>query len=224
MTQIILGVQAVLNKEFVDGSMDGYTGIVRADSDDIDFSQIVKDGARKTFREGWRHGPYFVKKLGKDELDSFPPKRFINSLDITEVCQNALVPHARALIYEGRMPAILSQEAPVYMVSDFVEGPVLNKHWQNLSPSNLRNMMTFLGSQLEKLRSRGLYLMDFAPRDIVIEGNVPRVVDTEHAQRSSYMEKFASVLLEQQREQFREDYSSFLDNEALTEVESRIFR
>ena len=176
---------------------------------------------------------YFVKRLRRDELTEMPPKRFVNSVILSLLRQRSFnidTINPIGLIFEGRPLDLLvdSSSNQCYFISNYIEGreflKIIDK--QELTEEETNFIFRRIRLNLGNLRENNLYLLDFAPRDIIItENNYPILLDTEHLEFVNEFDKNKSeeILLSKQRKQFREDYSLFLDEEQLKKAEEMVF-
>jgi len=174
--------------------------------------RVLEQGRDYGPRAGWRDEDYFVKKLDNDELyGGRLPLRFLNAINIAR--KNAgVIPSPVGFVFEGSPYELLCEKSRLdgYYVSRFVDGEQLMKSWKQLSPEKRLRITTSICVHLERLRYREIFLMDFAPRDIVVKHNFPLFADTEHVE---YAVRNPDELSKKQALQFEEDFRDFLPDD-----------
>jgi len=197
-----------------------YGGILLRDIEDL-----YKAGKLDSYHGG-RIREYHIRKLSRRELDIVPAKRFQNNImmdykGLTEL----FFPVPVALLYRGNASDILSSNIKEgYVVTQFFEGPNLMRVYKNLSDTEKRDVFMTLSLLLAECAGKNTFPMDFAPRDLILVSGNPRklkIVDCEHIEESSEV-KSQRECREQQRNQFREDYSVFEDAGKLEELEKKL--
>lgn len=194
---------------------------------------LVKKGKHFTNRESFTFRGYHVKKLGLEESRDIPARRFHNSVMISKIesAFGPICPKPKGLIYGKNAPEVLvyPQNIPGYFVSQFISGDNLMTGFSKLSKTEREILFAVLGGHLRACREKGVYLMDFAPRDIVLYPTThyprtsvyPFIVDTEHVDFVPTSQRKAA--LERQIEQFHSDYSVFYSRRELAKLERVIF-
>lgn len=203
-------------------------------------NRIIREGQGKRRREGWKTRVHtsentrgtniFIKKLDSSELQIFPSKRFINSLNLNAeefYGRTPNFPRVFGTVYNTDIINLLAGKAQGYVISEFIPGKSLMQELkQGMEENSLNSLMVLLRMTLEDLRNKGIYHMDFAPRDIVINRDeiYPKIklVDAEHI---NYLQAGGQEpdLLEKQIEQFNEDYSPFFNKDKLNQVRRIVF-
>lgn len=190
---------------------------------------VCSQGKDHGQREGWRMESLWIKKLDKWELEFVPPKRFRNSvsLNLGYSGVSGCFPDPLGLIYKGNPLDLLKDATEGYFVTNFVEGPTLLSKIQSLSERSKEAIFRLIGFRLKDLVGSGAYLLDFAPRDIVLADynstdniGIPIFVDTEHVEFGHYNDR---SMRDKQRNQFREDYKHFSTSDELSRLEKFIF-
>ena len=202
-------------------------------SKDLNFSEdicayILQKGFSVSQRMGWQQGTCWVKKLDKKELRNFPARRFTNSVSIyLRNSPSGFFPKPLALVYRGNPLDALTQTKEGYFLSHFVGNKRLYDLFENLSYTKRQAIMQRLGESLRRCAEIGVYPLDFAPRDIVLEPynskskfGIPVIVDTEHVE---FGEPNDAKLIKKQRQQFRADYEPFFSERKLDKLESLVF-
>jgi len=216
---------------------DNYIGLVKHGADS-DWASIVKEGKFYSDRRGYRSkvdGDLFIKKLDYREKYEFPPARFANALKLYNSHNRLLSSHFAepiGVIYEGDLSTIAMREGSSYHLSKYIEG---KPFFELVSKDKKADIIVFreVHRVLRELRDDHIFLLDFAPRDIVIIPNIfnskyshPVFLDTEHVEydlgiASREFIEGTKKLIKKQREQFKEDYGPFYsarDLEGIVEV------
>jgi len=215
----------------VDSAEPHYFGVVNQRYNhalmDEDIEKIVTRGKGISPGGGWpQRGECvnsFVKKLKAPETKVLPCTRFQNANILHQLStsmKNQDIPAPYGLIYAGTpQKVMLGDEQDAYYVAEFIPGPGLSQVLGNFTQKERKSALVRMGLSISNWNSQGVYLMDFAPRDIVLrDGNPerPYFVDTEHIQVTN--EKTKEQLREEQAEQFREDYEDFLTPEEISDT------
>lgn len=212
----------------VDSAEPSYFGVVNQRYNhalmDEDIAKIVTKGREISRGGGWpQRGECensFVKKLKAPETKVLPCKRFQNANILHQLStsmRNKDIPAPYGLIYAGTPQKImLGEEQNAYYVAEFIPGPSLCEVIRNLSKKERQKVSVKIGLSLRNWNSQGAYLIDFAPRDIVLrQGNAekPYFVDTEHMEVVN--SKTREQLLQEQEAQFKKDYEELLSAEEI---------
>ncbi|MBS3128021.1 hypothetical protein J4410_02660 [Candidatus Woesearchaeota archaeon] len=214
-------------QDYTDINTARYSGLVRreyADSFVEDRIPRVCD-SRASLGIGQRVGDFFVKKLRRDELTQMPPQRFLNNTKVWKSTQSFVV-EPIGIIYEGGLPSLLRQEGAAYMITRYIDGDNAYLTWgfnrgeMWVDWKNQAGVLSTLGGHLSKLRKEGVFLLDIAPRDIVLVKNFPHLVDMEHVAFGQHNDP---ELTRQQIDQFRRDYGLFLEGEDLEALLKTVF-
>ena len=192
---------------------------------------IESKNNNKPFYRSYGSIDYFVKKLRNDELGETPPERFVNSVIIddyiNERCGGTKVITPVGIIYEGRPLNLLeSGMLNAYFISYYVKGERLFHLIKRLDEDKMEKIFRSLNLNLNALREKRLYLLDFAPRDIVIDDNGAAVLlDMEHLEFANSFDrkKQDEFLLARQKREFHKDYDGFLNKEQLKKAEILLF-
>ena len=185
-----------------------------------DCAIVLNQGKDYAERGGWRGGTCWIKKLDKIELQNIPARRFANSVSayfrVTGLGSLDSFSRPLALIYRGSPLNTLTHVEEGYFVSKFINGPRLYNIFSKLTYPKKETILRSMGVLLKACSEKGVYPLDFAPRDIVLRDynperklGVPVIVDTEHIE---FGEGHSKELIEKQREQFRFDYKHFVPN------------
>tara|TARA_Y100000310_G_C20694101_1_gene824236 strand:- start:1993 stop:2673 length:681 start_codon:yes stop_codon:yes gene_type:complete len=167
--------------------------------------------------DGW-----FVKKLGESEQREsrgHMPVRFSNHLTICDRLPYN-VPAPLGLIYDGSPTDLLKEEDKMYAISENIPGTNLLKGIDKVKETS--RLLGNIASHLKDLKKHNLYLMDFAPRDIVLgELNQPYFVDFEHMELGVYPEDIEE-LGKKQIAQARKDWEHCLSDEDMSYFVERL--
>ena len=216
---------------------DAYIGLV---TKSIDLDSIVNEGKTYVPRAGYRSQvdrKVFVKKLGPQEIFEFPPARFVNSLKLYHYRDGLYSEHfaePMGIIYEGDLKSIALRGSNCYFLAQYIEGKPFSKSVRENNPLN-KVVFGDVHRVLREYRENGIFLLDFAPRDILVTPNPfdskythPVFLDTEDVEYAEHRrfgtESVRRTLTEKQREQFIEDYSNFYDTEDLKKILEIVFR
>ena len=131
-----------------------------------------------------------------------------------------------ALLYPGRaIDALSAPPREGFFVSDYVDGPTLLERIKHLDDAHKQLIFFGIRDALDSVRQdtlKGYYLMDFAPRDIVLRDEFrPVLVDTEHLEFSAFYD--SEKLLKRQTAEFNREYRSFLSKVELEKYRRIIF-
>lgn len=206
-----------IKKDFEPVQTDSYFGLARRDLASFDLGEIIEEGRNYTDRSGWRHDRFHIKRLGSEETFGEIPKRFENGL-LLEDKGMLNFPKTYGLLFEGNWHDKVLRNAPAYVIADYIEGPTLMSEIlsKRLQEGDERNMLKCITRSITQLRSDYIYLLDFAPRDIIINGCFPHFVDFEDVAYST--SKNNPGLVKRQAEQFIEDYKIFFRQQQLEEA------
>ncbi|MBW2994128.1 hypothetical protein KY315_01760, partial [Candidatus Woesearchaeota archaeon] len=186
----------------------------------LDFERIFKEGADKFVRNGWRMDDFYVKKLGSDEYNAVPATRFVNSVKLaniacTEKNTFANIPNPIGLIYSGTGADLVARESKGYFIAEYMPGLRVLHEFKNFTPPQQKKFFKTLGMALRQFREQGLFLGEFAPKDLLVEKiddfNLT-FVDTEYVTDAGYSRITAAGALERQIVQFTSDYYPFLED------------
>lgn len=230
------GYKRVLEKEFEKVVTPNFFGFIRKEHkhySPFDLEELVKQGRDRTPRNGWviydlHDTPFYVKKLGNSELAFNPPKRFVNSILLYNHNYNNVLssfPRPIGIIYSGDGTNILTRDSKAYFIADYIKGNTLlpiikDKNKLKSLGMPFDTLLELLTIGLKNLREKGIFLLDFAPRDIVIEDKELGVkhgnfwlVDTEHVKYETNYNY--ENLKKEQIAQFRKDYSGLITQEEI---------
>ena len=210
--------RSALENHYVDYDLDGAFCIAhKSITDPQSLCTMVTEGISHQ-RYGIRKENLFVKELGTEELgEARLPRRFLNAIMIDSKF-TLVTPRPLAFVYDGSAYDLLSLKpnARGYCVTDFVEGEQLQLAWEDLSRKERTQVLGFVRYHLKRLRNKNIYLMDFAPRDIVLDGLHPWFVDTEHVEYPVLSNNHEG-LIKKQVKQFRNDWRDYLSRRQLRE-------
>lgn len=167
----------------------------------------------------------YVKRLKSYELYRTPPERFENALILNHKAP-ANIPLPIGLLYQGTSTDILSGKlSEAYYISQFIEGKTLLESIGDMEEKELLFIFTQLQDTLREIRGnkqKRFYLMDFAPRDIVVTENLrPYLVDTENLETNEKASH--EKMMQKQVRMFQKEYTYFLDD-MLQHYQDIVFR
>ena len=172
---------------------------------------------------------YYVKRLKSEELINAPPKRFVNVVQMRykSICLPGIV-EPIGIVLSGRAVDIMQgRPKEGYFISTYVKGPTLMERIRHIEPEESYSIFRGIGIILEELRLGSYFLLDFAPRDIVLrDGGCPVLMDTENMDISHPNDQINAPqrLIKKQIAQFRKDYKHFLSRKELDSVQEIIFK
>lgn len=159
----------------------------------------------------------YAKKLYDREKAQIPPFRFVNNVLLDEHSRRGhmiRVPEPIALLCQGDLTDLLQgRDIPLVYLSQNIGGKNLLQTYKDLDSKMIKPLIALLGITLGTLHEKGLYIMDFAPRDIVLPETDPHsyyLVDNENVivlnpDNKSNIEKG----IKEQLKEFKREYSSF---------------
>ena len=231
---VLSGTIASLRRDFlpVSNLIEGFSGFIRKDYIEKGLPsprEIVEERGKIADRgKGIRAGHVHVKPLKFEENEGTISTRFENALRLHRK-ESMLFPKPLGIIYDGNAEHILLGEAQGYFLTQFIEGEDLINVLDSLDEEDRILFFEGMGYELECLRTYGMYLLDFAPRDIILRNGeiVDRCyADTEHVKyltgRNTDSDKGRELLREQIAE-FRKGYNDFVDEDELSHVVRLVF-
>lgn len=209
-----------------------YFGSKSPDLTKATIERIVKYGlVEKTPGNGWKDekSGLYVKKVKPAETKVLPCVRFDNAkllYLISERMKKENTPQPMAMIHSGTPQEITEGQSQAFYIAENIPGPNLFSHLKHLNTKQRGSLMTEMGIHLSDWNSKGVYLMDFAPRDVVLKEenpSKPYFVDTEHIKillnnGDEERDKEKKELRQEQATQFREDYQDFLTKNEIEEM------
>ena len=236
MFQQVIGT--TLQREFTPVNGKSFFGFLRNGITARDVEEVLKscindsDGGYSP-RQGGAFENWYVRKLGCDEITgeaSNLPARFTNHLIVharmRRVGPLCACPIPLGLVYYGTPADFLIEKPNMYEISENIEGvPLFNKIKDITDKSFL---VRYISQDLRELQDRGIYLMDFAPRDIVLRNGKERnpiFVDFEHVDyRGMDNNRNCDSLVEKQAIQARQDWEMFLSCKEMSLFEGKLRR
>ncbi|PIN93914.1 hypothetical protein COU54_01105 [Candidatus Pacearchaeota archaeon CG10_big_fil_rev_8_21_14_0_10_31_24] len=212
---------------------ENYLGLTTCEIEPLYIKEVIEQGKNMgTGGYHWKYGNGHIKKLRPRELTERLPKRFENSLKIRHLLKgdNTGIPHPMGLIYEGTTKNILLGDSNAYFITLYVEGENLLNQIKNLNNNQIEIIFNLMKIHLENYSEKGLYLLDFAPRDIILkpledEKFEPIFADTEHLEIGPNKKySLDTELVNKQRQQFKIDYSPFLPRKRLNKTLDMMFK
>lgn len=181
----------------------------------------------------FQRGNLWVKQLKMRELGRVPANRFHNNVMLSfygGIGRSVVTPIA--LLYAGKPIEVLYNEPEKgFFITGYEEGTCLFDVFEQLDIDSRDNVLKTIGDLLMKLSENGMYLLDFAPKDIILKGKPKKVlypapvklVDTEHVKFDPRHRRTDQLLCEQ-RQQFLTDYLVFASNpQELSKLEKIVF-
>lgn len=207
-----------------------YFGFIHKDYEQkISIEDIVKFGNQKNKGSDWNTQNVHIKKLGAFETDVFPSIRFMNNLSINQIFERkryakCTTPKAAGLIYSNTWHDIPYRNNEGYVISEEIKGKRAYDSIEHMDSEQKDYYFKKLSNGLDELRGFEIYLMEFAPRDIIIEENrVLRFLDTEIVD-FAYDNEEQKTFLEKQKKIFKKEYQPFLTKEEFNKFEYYLFR
>jgi len=165
-------------------------GVVRNGHEDrLDLKNILKKHENWSPTSGFKYDDYYVKPLKKPEMKDIPSQRFINSVTMYNSFEHtgSLIefPKPIALVYTGDIKHVMTEDSKGLFIAEYVKGKTMLTVFNKLDLKEKELFFSSFASGLFSLISFGMYLFDFAPRDVIITrdnlNNIRTVlVDTEH--------------------------------------------
>jgi hypothetical protein len=245
--QMTSGMHTILNKDFETIENSKLFGFLRKNCLDINLERLVKECDEKGIlnRGGWEMEGYYIKRLREDEIsNTLLPKRFLNSINIYGKKGLFYNPEPIGIIYTGNWETLIKGKSEVYFIAKNIEGKNLFSKINEINTEEKELIFRILGIALKNFRNEGIYILDFAPRDIVLNKSdnlkyyKPFLVDTENIDYISQFSLFdgkgylhctkedkeaINYLTEKQILQFRKDYELFLKPRELENSVSIVF-
>lgn len=196
--------------------------------------RIIEEGNERSGRDGWQVDSFWVKKMDEGERRQFPPVRLRNALIVTNKPSIIPFPRPVGIVYTGTGADALAGESQAYFIAPYISGKPLNRCFGELVDEIKDNFFHRLGISLSRHRERGIFPLDFAPRDIVYEKredseigvvHLYTLVDTEHVAVTSEgaNSKIRQKLKAEQRGEFRREYKGFLSKTEMAEAVRIVF-
>ncbi len=228
MTLLTHAYSAIVERDYNSVDNGEFFGLVRRGRDLEGHLQLLRTNPNADGPVEIGESAYFVKRMRSDETENMPPNRFVNAVLLYGGLPYTINPVA--VFFDGRaVDTMVRPPREGYFVSDYIQGPTLIQRIGDLSQVEKDFLFEEMGKALAEFRGgkRRIFLMDFAPRDIVLieasaSGLIPVFVDTEHMEIAQ-ADKPVELLLEQQVAQFNEDYAQFLDDTELPRYRQLVF-
>jgi len=227
MSRIYAGAANMLNNNFRQIDSRGFVGFLRNDSNP-NIEELIEGYVESS--EPCIGGVcynYHVKRLPKAEtMAGGLPQRFVNSLQIQATTGGfAPFPKPVGLVYCGSFKNILLGMANCYFITELINGERCQSRFEESSEEERDTILSCIGAELKNLRGANVYLMDFAPRDIILKGTGhPIFADTENMEfhNNGNLEE---EMKQKQISQSREDYSQyFTKEESMDRAVKTLFR
>ena len=217
-----------LEEKFYPVNNDNYFGYLRNELTDLNIPKMIEESRNQCTVDGNTSQGYFIKRLKPEELEQRVPLRFENSLSLdrcfTGNGYRKMFPIPRGLIYPGKPTDLFLDNPSAYLISENIKGKRLFHILDKLNDEEKLKLSFLMNIKLGNMQNKGVYLMDFAPRDIVTRKTKdsdfdPIFVDTEHLVCGC---KNDEELIDGQRKQFKKDYEGYLGDE-YDKFEKRVF-
>lgn len=216
-----------LKEKFESISNENYWGYLRNNfisRTGFDVKLMIENFSNKREKMEELNQGFYIKKLGNDEIEKTIPDRWNNHLIIDRYILDKFyfksIPRPLGIVYTGEPIDLLSKNSEVYLISEYIKGKILLNPAQ-LNGEIVNSYFRTFGESLKDMRKEGIYLMDFAPRDIIPLGPnndlSPIFLDLEHM---IFGDKIDFELFDSQKAQFMEDYGHLLrkDYDSIEEI------
>lgn len=230
------GVEHALQHDFHKVQSPHYFALIsrRVSHADDYLERIIEEGNERSGRDGWQVDSFWVKKMDEGERMQFPPVRLRNAIIVAKKSSVIPFPKPVGILYTGTGADAITGESEAYFIAPYISGKPLIMCFNKLVDEIKDNFFHRLGISLSQHRQRGIYPLDFAPRDIVYEkreepetGVVDSytLVDTEHVAVTSDVanSRIRQKLKAEQRKEFRKEYKHFLSQAEMTEALKTVF-
>jgi len=204
-----------------------FFGFIKEDKEPKDISRIME---RRRYQGGkvgsWVYGRFHCKELKQKEMKEVKCTRFLNNLLLDRFGNQGyrtIVPKPFALVYTGKGSDFIGENSNGYILNERIFGENFDLEETNFN--ELERILMRINLNLSFLRERGIYLMDFAPRDIIIRSdNYPVFVDMEHVE---YNQKWSAGNYDEelrglQAKQFEEDYQGKIPAELYYKIYKKL--
>jgi hypothetical protein len=219
---IRFGVTSHLRENFNPINKKGFFGYSRKGVDFDEIREVFEDeklNQRMVPRDGKGIEKIYFKKLGHEEIAESQgalPQRIKNHLLVEDMFPAGFqvkIPELKGFFYQGDVSDFLVEKPNMYVVSQNVEGPSFNKALKNV-PRKYPYLVQIARSLID-MKSKGFYLMDFAPRDLVFNSSL-YFVDFEHVDYPESCSQDLDInLIKKQVNQAKYDWEDFLEEDEL---------
>jgi hypothetical protein len=216
------GTKTTIRENFYSIDEKNLHGIIRNNENRKLMERILEDPRAKSSLRSWKFWNLNILNLNSSEKEEAFPERVENSFLIGK-CYSQYFPEVLGLIYSGKGSDRLTGNFTGHIITPFVEGESLISCIDSMEQKELDVLGVRIRDALDILRRKNLFLLSFAPRNIINGRYGPIFVDSGNL-RVSVRDSQKGALKRLQKDKFYEDYFHLLEKDKFLKLEETISR